>query len=114
MNRAASVVEGSNQTFAAIFRQGLISNLLNPKVALFYLALFPQFLDPSAGSVAGQTIVLAMILQVVGLLVHGIVIWLAGSVRDLLANGRSFAKWSRYLLGTVFGALAARLVVDSE
>ena len=99
---------------SVIFKQGLISNLLNPKVALFYLALFPQFLDPATGSVATQTLVLAMILQIVGFAVHGFVIWLAGGVRNLFATGRGYARLSRYFLGTVFAALATRLVVDSQ
>jgi len=97
-----------------IFKQGFLSNLLNPKVALFYLALFPQFLDPSSGSVAGQILLLAIILQIVGLIIHGIVIWLASGMRHFMANGRTFVKWSRIFLGTVFGTLAARLVFDGQ
>lgn len=100
------------RSMAVIFRQGLLTNLLNPKVALFFLALFPQFLDPGAGSVALQVMVLAVILNVVGFCVNGAVILAAGSVRGFGAKAQSFGTWSRYLLGTVFGALAARLVFD--
>ena len=97
-----------------IFRQGLISNLLNPKVALFYLALFPQFLDPASGSVAIQILMLATLFVAIDFAVHGVVIWLAGGVRSLSANRWGFARWSRYLLGLVFGGLAAKLVFDGQ
>ncbi len=97
-----------------IFRQGFLTNLLNPKVALFFLALFPQFLDPAAGSVGMQVLVLACILNVVGLLTNGAVILLVGSLRGFATGAQSFSGWSRYILGTVFGALAARLLFDGQ
>src|ERR1700674_2213965 len=57
-----------------MFRQGLLTNLLNPKMALFVLALFPQFVHPEAGAVASQILVLATVLNVIGLAVNGLVI----------------------------------------
>lgn len=97
-----------------IFRQGFISNVLNPKVALFYLALFPQFLDPNAGPVAVQIMVLAGLFLVIDFAVHGVVIFLAGGMRTLSAGGQNLAKWSKYALGLVFGGLAARLIFDGQ
>lgn len=95
-----------------IFRQGYLTNLLNPKVALFFLALFPQFIAPQAGGVGLQILVLATVLNVIALLVNGAVILLAArGGAALLRSGRA-ARWSRYLLGTVFGGLAAKLAFD--
>lgn len=105
---------GKRLSMIVIFRQGFFSNLLNPKVALFYLALFPQFLDPERGAVAVQILVLAGIFLVIDFAVHGGVIWLAGSMRSFSTNGTIFARWSRYFLGLVFGGLAARLVFDGQ
>lgn len=97
-----------------IFSQGLITNLLNPKMALFMLALFPQFLNPEAGSVVMQTLVLVTILNLVGLVVNGSVILASGHLRDRLARGSSFGRWPKYLLASVFGGLAVRLAFASR
>jgi threonine/homoserine/homoserine lactone efflux protein len=97
-----------------MFRQGFLSNILNPKVALFFLALFPQFIDPTTGSVALQIMILATVLNVLGLCVNGLVVLLAGSMKNLTGRTQAFAKYSRYFLGTVFGGLAAKLLFDGQ
>ncbi|RTM01187.1 MAG: LysE family translocator [Hyphomicrobiales bacterium] len=69
-----------------IFRQGLLTNLLNPKMALFVLALFPQFVHPEARAVAGQILVLATVLNLIGLLVNGLVILTASRIGAALSR----------------------------
>ena len=101
-------------SMSVIFKQGFISNVLNPKVALFYLALFPQFLNPDIGSIAIQIMVLAIILQIIDFAVHAVVIWLAGSVNSHSGGTSRIMKWSRYFLGLVFSGLAARLIFDGQ
>ena len=97
-----------------MFRQGLLTNLLNPKMALFVLALFPQFVDPNAGSVAVQILLLATVLNLIGILINGAVILTASGL------GRAFSartRWRRapqILLGTVFAGLAVKLAFDDR
>jgi threonine/homoserine/homoserine lactone efflux protein len=102
--------------FSTLFRQGLVTNILNPKVALFFLALFPQFIDPTLGTVALQIMVLATILNFTGLLVNGIVILLASRGAEALRNGqnRRLVGLAKYVTGFVFAGLATRLAFDSS
>ena len=108
------VVGGRRYPIGVVFRQGLLTNLLNPKMALFVLALFPQFVDPAAGSVAMQILLLATVLNLIGIVVNGAVILTASGL------GRAFTartRWRRapqILLGTVFAGLAVKLAFDER
>jgi threonine/homoserine/homoserine lactone efflux protein len=99
----------------SVFRQGLLTNLLNPKMALFVLALFPQFVRPQAGNVAVQIMVLATVLNLVGLVVNGIVILMASRLGQSFAGGSSrLRRLPQFLLGTVFTGLALKLAFDGK
>ncbi|QHQ36351.1 LysE family translocator [Algicella marina] len=97
-----------------MFRQGFLSNILNPKVALFYLALFPQFVVPEAGSVGLQILVLALILNVIALVVNGGVILIASRAGAYFAGRSKYRRTGDWLLGAVFAGLAARLAFDGQ
>jgi threonine/homoserine/homoserine lactone efflux protein len=97
-----------------VFRQGLLTNLLNPKMALFVLALFPQFVNPEAGSVAVQIMLLATLLNLIGVLVNGAVILTASRLGRVFSGRNRWRRAPQFMLGTVFVALAARLAFDSR
>lgn len=97
-----------------MFRQGLLTNILNPKIILFILALFPQFVDPAIGSVAVQIIILACVFNLIGLIVLGTIIITASKVKQKFANNGRFKRAPQYLMATVFAGLAARLIFDQR
>ncbi|MGS0895697.1 LysE family translocator [Burkholderia stagnalis] len=109
-----SVASQRRRSTAVIFRQGLTTNLLNPKMALFVLALFPQFVRPGHGSIAVQILVLATVLNLIGLIVNGAVILSASRLSRRIGARRRPSKLPQYLLGTVFVGLAARLAVAAR
>lgn len=97
-----------------ILGEGLATNLLNPKMALFVLALFPQFLDPAKGSLTLQILVLATVLNLIGFVVNGTVILLSGHIRSRITGLGRFKKLPQYLLATVFAGLACRLALGTR
>jgi threonine/homoserine/homoserine lactone efflux protein len=97
-----------------VFWQGLLTNLLNPKMVLFVLALFPQFVDPNAGSVALQIMLLATVLNLIGIVVNGAVILTASGLGRAFSGRTRWRRAPQLLLGTVFAGLAAKLAFDDR
>jgi threonine/homoserine/homoserine lactone efflux protein len=99
----------------AIFRQGVITNVLNPKVALFFLAFVPQFVDPTRGPPAVQIVVLGLIFDVNGTLVNIGVAVGAGSVGSLFLGRRSRnARILGRATGVLLIGLGARVALTSK
>lgn len=97
-----------------LFRQGLLTNLLNPKVALFFLALFPQFMRPDPDTAVWQALILAMVLSTAGGIVNGGIALVAGRLGEWLSRRPAFVRWQNRLLGGVFAAMALRLAFDKR
>jgi len=110
---ASAVVKGAVRP-ADLWRQGFVTAVLNPKVAMFQLALFPQFIDPSRGSVLVQSLILGATQIAVALIGDTLFILAASSMRRFFSGRPGWGRWSKRLLAGVFGALAARLVLDSR
>jgi len=94
-----------------VFRQGVFTNVLNPKVALFFLAFLPQFVDPSKGTVALQIIILGLVFDASGTSWNILIATLAGHASDRL-KGRSGVSFAQKVLpGVILLALAILVVV---
>ncbi|HEV7471710.1 MAG TPA: LysE family translocator [Pseudonocardia sp.] len=95
-----------------LFTMGLVTNLLNPKIAVLYVALLPQFVDPARGSVALQSLTLGALQIAVALTVNGLIVLSAGSLAAFLGRRPSWLRVQRHLMGTALAALAVRLLTD--
>jgi threonine/homoserine/homoserine lactone efflux protein len=96
---------------ARIFRQGVVTNVLNPKVALFFLAFLPQFVDESRGPIGWQVLALGLLFNTSGTLVNAAVALLAGTLSDRLRGRSRFARIQKWLTGGIFIGLAVRLAL---
>lgn len=101
-------------SFGKLFGMGLVTNLLNPKVAILYLALIPQFMDPTAGNVVGQGFQLGTIQIVVGVAVNGALIVAAGSIARFLQRKPGWVRCQKWVTGTLLGAVGVKLAFDAS
>jgi threonine/homoserine/homoserine lactone efflux protein len=99
---------------AKLFAMGLFTNLLNPKAAVLYLSLLPQFMHPEQGNMLLRGIVLGATQIAASVGVNGVMIMAAGSVAGFLARRPTWAVVQRWVMGTVLGALAVRMALDSR
>ena len=99
---------------ARLFRMGFLTNVLNPKVAMFYLSFFPQFLHPERGSVLWQSAALGAIQISVSGLVNLMLILGAASITAVLSHSEGWLRAQRYVMGSVLALLALRIAVDTR
>ena len=97
-----------------LFAMGFVTNLLNPKIAVMYLSLLPQFIDPAAGSVLTQSLVLGSIQIAISVSVNAVIALAAGSIALFLGTQPSWMLVQRWLMGTVLAGLAVRIAVEAR
>ncbi|MFN7432831.1 MAG: LysE family translocator [Betaproteobacteria bacterium] len=118
---AFSTLRGGGMNFEAqalpavpdrvLLRQGFIASTLNPKVAVFYLSLFPQFIEPGAGNVFAQSLVLGIVHIAISAVFDALLVTIAGALAAWFATRPLWLRLQRWVLGGAFGVLAVWLAL---
>jgi threonine/homoserine/homoserine lactone efflux protein len=99
---------------AALFKRGFIMNVLNPKVAMFFLAFLPQFVSPAAGWFPLQMLLLGLIFMVQAVIIFCLIGYFSGSIGSFILTRPKIAKYFDWLTAGVFASLGIRLALTER
>jgi threonine/homoserine/homoserine lactone efflux protein len=97
-----------------LFAMGLVTNLLNPKAAMMYLSLLPQFIDPARGNVLTQSLALGCLQIIISLSLNALIASAAGTIATFLGSRPAWMVVQRYVMGTALAGLGLRMAFESR
>ncbi|PHI31656.1 LysE family translocator [Budvicia aquatica] len=97
-----------------LFMMGFITNLFNPKIAIMYVSLMPQFLMPDHGSILSQSLVLGSIQIIISVTINAMIAMTAGSIAVFLTGRPAWIVIQRWIMGTVLAGLAVRMIFEGR
>lgn len=97
-----------------LFLMGFITNLANPKIAIMYLSLLPQFISPGHGSILSQSLVLGFTQAFISVAVNALIVLMAGEVSRFLAGRPLWQRFQRWLMATVLAGMAVKIAFEAR
>lgn len=110
-DKAELGVKGQAESFRRAYLRGVIMNITNPKVAVFFLAFLPQFCDPVRGSMLWQIIYFGILFIIATLIVFSIAAWLGGNLANWFNSSPRARLWINRIAGFIFLGLALSLLI---
>lgn len=99
-------------SYSRLFTMGMFTNLLNPKIAIFYISLLPQFIDTAKGDIVGQSLVLGLTQVAIALTINGAIVLTAASLSGFLRRRPTWMRAQRAVMGSVLAVFAVRMALD--
>ncbi|MEG0920905.1 MAG: LysE family translocator [Comamonas sp.] len=97
-----------------LFAMGFLTSALNPKVAMFYISFFPQFLHPERGQLLLQSLTLGAVQITTSTCVNALLVLFAAQVAGFLNRSPSWLRAQRYVMGSVLALLALKILTDRK
>ena len=110
----AAPISTRPMTAFGAWRQGVMIDVLNPKVAIFFMAFLPQFIDPTRGNGAVQFLVLGLMVLLIAFVVEGMLVLAVASTAGRIKGSRKLGAWLNRALGGMFIALGIRLAISQQ
>jgi len=104
----------NTQAYITLYKKGILMNILNPKVSLFFLALLPQFVNPAQGHVAFQMLILGIVFLVQALVLFSLFSIFAGKVRKLIIGQPAIAKRLNVIQGILFTFIGIQIAISKQ
>lgn len=109
-----SLQQQNVQAYVKLYKKGILMNILNPKVSLFFLALLPQFVHPSQGHVALQMLILDIVFLVQALVLFILFSLFAGKVRNVIIGQPVIAKRLNMIQGILFTFIGIQIAISKQ
>lgn len=104
----------NTQAYIELYKKGILMNILNPKVSLFFLALLPQFVNPSQGHVAFQMLILGIVFLIQALVLFSLFSIFAGKVRQVIIGKPAIAKRLNMVQGILFTFIGIQIAISKQ
>ncbi|EFI68306.1 hypothetical protein BFZC1_12868 [Lysinibacillus fusiformis ZC1] len=104
----------NTQAYIELYKKGILMNILNPKVSLFFLALLPQSVNPSQGHVAFQMLILGIVFLIQALVLFSLFSIFAGKVRQVIIGKPAIAKRLNTVQGILFTFIGIQIAISKQ